>query len=204
MSDTEGMEPDLSRDTPRDPRAGVDPPQVESESTAAAPAPWQDPSALVVGLRVLMACIGWATLTGIVAAALYLAWEMTTNSSFPFDGGGLFVIAAVYGGTVGFAAGIVLGLGAAVSAAVATHTGPPQSPQLGRRVVRVTRAGFVVTALLVVVVWRLTAGDSDRWLSSWPLVLTVVLAVAFGVWRSGRTAGRTVLGPAAPRSPVAY
>ena len=158
-----------------------------------------NPSALVVGLKVWGACIGWATLTGIVAAAAYLAVELTANDTFPFEGGGLFVIAVVYGGTVGFAAGLVLGLGAGLAAGLATHT--RAAP---RRVVRLSQAGFVATALVIALVWRFTNSDSDRWLASWALVATVVAALAFGVWRSGRAAERAFLRPEASGPTVTF
>ncbi|MEO8829779.1 hypothetical protein [Lapillicoccus sp.] len=169
------------------------------------------PSGVVVGLRVLGACLGWGTLTGVVAAVAYLVLVMLTNSDVPLDGGSLFVLAVVYGSTVGLAAGVVFGLGAGVASAVATlprassatrsrGTRRVDASSPAQRAALAARAGVLVVALAVFAVWRLGSADSVRWLSSWELVLTVGVSVAFAVWRAGRSARRAVLGPRAAGS----
>ncbi len=195
MSDDERGE--LGRSSPVSP----------SEESSTSPTP----SGVVVGLRVLGACLGWGTLTGVVAAVAYLVLVMLTNSDVPLDGGSLFVLAVVYGSTVGLAGGVVLGLGAGVAAAVVTWpratpgtrsrgTGRGEASSLAQRAAMAARTGVLVVAAAVFAVWRLGSADSVRWLSSWELVVTAGLSVAFAVWRAGRAARRAVLGPRAAGS----
>ncbi len=168
----------------------------------------QTPSGVVVGLRVLGGCLGWGTLTGVVAAVAYLSVVMLTHADVQLDGGSLFVLAVVYGSTVGLAGGLVLGLGAGGAAALATALRGgsrgamgADSPDRVRRVVWAARAGVLMVAALVFAVWRIGSSDSGRWLSSWELVLTVGLSVAFAVSCAGRSASRAVLGPRRTATP---
>ena len=131
--------------------------------------------------------------------ALYLVFQLgRDDGSFPFDGNGLFAIAAVYGGTIGLLSGALLGLGAGVVAGVSTSLELRDGAGVrAHRVGRDTAIGFLVWTVVVLAGFGLrelatSGGRPDTWFGEWDLVLVVALALAFGTWRSGRAARRAV------------
>ncbi len=160
----------------------------------AEPVPEQVPGTALVVVRVYAACLGWGMLAGVVLGAAYLGLSLWLDNAWDGAGGIPLLVGAVYGGPVGLVCGAVLGLGAVAGSLVGLRA---QGDTVGRPV-WLARAGFLLTAAVVLLLWRYAfGGAADNW-TEWRLVLVVALGLAFGTWRAGRAVRRAVIPAAVP------
>ncbi len=155
------------------------------------------PGLPTVAVRVYAACLGWGMLTGAVMGAAYLSLSLLLDDKWDGSGGIPVVVGLSYGAPVGLLGGAVLGLGAVAGVLIAASRDRSVrgAAHPGTALTRATwwaRAGFLVTAVVVLALWRLAPGSaSDNWFE-WRLVLVVGVGLLFGTWRAGRAVRRAM------------
>lgn len=188
--------------------------------SAAEQPPSPRPSPYAVGVRVLLACLGWGSLTGLVTGVVVILLILvvpdqgSATDVLTTSGGEVVLVAGLYGALIGCLFSVVFGIGSGLGAVLAARsTRAPSSPgsvvSLGSSdgssdrspaddepvtaqevatVARWTRTGFVVTAAVLLVIVLVGSRVRVDGTGAWWLVLEVLLALAVGVWRSGRAA----------------
>lgn len=140
------------------------------------------PKSVVVGLRVLVALLGWSALVGAGCGAVALA--ISAFGRDPAQAPGFIGLGLAFGAFFGVIWGCVPVVLSAIGAAVTARQHREVADGGVDRVVAVTRALFVCGAIIVTYSFVATHYVD--------VLAFVIPALAFGTWRSGRAARRAL------------